>query len=108
MIMIAYIMASKYIHKSLSSIIYTNNHTHTPLLTPPTSPKAQDDQKQRIARMEQEFLFFLNYDLSIQDPVVLVKWAQSYETPNDINEDYTSADEGDDEMDDDEEDGLSL
>ncbi|KAI8875246.1 GIDA-domain-containing protein, partial [Backusella circina FSU 941] len=101
MIMIAYIMASKYIHKSLSLVIYTNNHKHTPLLTPPTSPK--DDRNQRIARMEKEFLFFLNYDLSIQDPVLLVKWAQTYETPDDSNEDYTSADEGDDEMDEEEE-----
>lgn len=65
-----------------------------------------NDRNMRIARMEQEFLFFLNYDLSVQDPSLLVRWAQSYEEPekkNETEEEYTSADEGDDEMDDEEE-----
>lgn len=63
------------------------------------------ERNMRIARMEQEFLFFLNYDLSVQDPLLLVKWAQSYEVPeqgSETEEEYTSADEGDDEMDEEE------
>lgn len=184
MIMVAFIMASKYIHDSLRLIIYTNIRKHvsviTAPITPPTSPKmpitnsiienittalnindntpppsssndesnsqkvlitttdnaatsddtittskneshtpktatattsptpkvSDKDRNLRIARMEQEFLFFLNYDLSVQDPSLFVKWAQSYESPEDkfeSEETYTSADEGDDEMDDDEE-----
>lgn len=180
MIMVAFIMASKYIHDSLRLIIYTNIRKHasviTAPITPPTSPRipitasiientntsppsssssddnnpqkvpittattpttaadnatasddtittqknesvpaatnpipemSDKDRNLRIARMEQEFLFFLNYDLSVQDPSLLVKWAQSYESPEEnkpeTDETYTSADEGDDEMDDDEE-----
>lgn len=172
MIMVAFIMATKYIHDSLRLIIYTNSRKPFSVdrpITPPASPKiylattpvvnatrhmstttitthtgnvkasslnsdskpplnlntddtivhekdeflAQqtepskgEDRNLRIARMEQEFLFFLNYDLSVQDPSLLVRWAQSYEDPekrNDIKEEYTSADEGDDEMDDEEE-----
>jgi hypothetical protein len=157
MIMVAYIMASKYIHDSLRLIIYTNNRTPSSIeapITPPTSPKIfttanvntiqyitttitnndskpssaplakgddtivhqkdesapsashGNDRNVRIARMEQEFLFFLNYDLSVQDPPLLVRWAQMYQEPekkNETEEEYTSADEGDDEMDDEEE-----
>ncbi|KAI8889841.1 hypothetical protein K501DRAFT_238121 [Backusella circina FSU 941] len=139
MIMIAYIMASKYIHQCLSLIIYANDRVSTKVekveapITPPTSPhqhkcsipflisptntttatpkKAEDDEKnQRIAKMEQEFLYFLHYDLSIQDPSLFIKWAQSYEeqkqeeqVEKNTEEQYTSADEGDDEMDDDNE-----
>lgn len=195
MIMVAFIMASKYIHESLKKIIYTggqrlkpainqnntnnnnNNNkkstnTTDTLITPPTSPKIpvtaqviqnitealekstdtkqipdnntaatataaaettastttsattceaapattpatppptevnHQERNQRIARMEQEFLFFLNYDLSVQDPSLLVKWAQSYQIPekkDETEEEYTSADEGDDEMDDEDE-----
>jgi hypothetical protein len=144
MIMIAYIMASKYIHQCLSLIIYANDRVPTKVekveapITPPTSPhqhkcsipflisptnadiaaatatpkKAEDEEKnQRIAKMEQEFLYFLHYDLSIQDPSLFIKWAQSYEEPKQEQEEtkqkneeqYTSADEGDDEMDDDNE-----
>lgn len=68
-------------------------------------PTAQD-RNIRIARMELEFLHFLNYDLSVQDPVTLIKWAQNYEqkeeTQQQDSQDYTSADEGGDEMDEDE------
>ncbi|KAI8087037.1 uncharacterized protein B0P05DRAFT_466016 [Gilbertella persicaria] len=112
MIMVAFIMASKYIHDSLRLIIYTNirkptNSIVAPI-TPPTSPKMPShtsiqDRNMRIARMEQEFLFFLNYDLSVNDPSLLVQWAHSYEPNNKQTPfDYTSADEGDDEMDDEE------
>ncbi|CAO3656005.1 unnamed protein product [Mucor hiemalis] len=162
MIMVAFIMASKYIHESLKKIIYTGGQRLKPaiqnnskslnstesLITPPTSPKIpvtsqviqnitevlekstdtkeipnttttttptttppptevnHQERNQRIARMEQEFLFFLNYDLSVQDPSLLVKWAQSYQIPEkkeETEEEYTSADEGDDEMDDEDE-----
>ncbi|MBM6388155.1 MAG: hypothetical protein JSY10_30140 [Paenibacillus sp.] len=140
MIMVAFIMASKYIHDCLRLVIYTssrersphfNSMPHspkapvqfirsTPPLTPPltsielsenkpnnpieTLPKDKE-RTMRIARMEQEFLFFLNYDLSVQDPILLVKWAHSYQVPDGQGletEEYTSADEGDDEMDDEE------
>jgi hypothetical protein len=178
MIMVAFIMASKYIHDNLKSIIYTSNRNPSQEMridipiTPPTSPKlninnstnatiqsisavvntttatdvttttttekedqrltpisspnsetttstntsnsyatASDKERNlRIARMEQEFLFFLNYDLSVQDPSLLVRWAQSYQVAekNDleklVEEEYTSADEADDEMDDDDDD----
>lgn len=154
--MVAFIMASKYIHDSLRSIIYTSSNRKlnssiisTPI-TPPTSPRIpinsastviqsittalandtksaeksdavsqivtpvssppsettapkDNERNLRIARMEQEFLFFLNYDLSVQDPSLLVMWAQSYQVPEktlETEEEYTSADEGDDEMDD--------
>ncbi|KAI8645956.1 hypothetical protein BD408DRAFT_360489 [Parasitella parasitica] len=175
MIMVAFIMASRYIHDSLKLIIYTNIRKNasviTAPITPPTSPKmpittsivenitialknhassslssdennsqkvpiaidnatasddtiaakknesymtaanripevSDKDRNLRIARMEREFMFFLNYDLSVQNPSLLVKWAQSYESPEDKQkneESYTSADEGDDEMDDEEE-----
>lgn len=155
MIMVAFIMASKYIHDSLRLIIYTSNRNltsnmiSTPI-TPPTSPRIavnsttsviqsittslannntstektddltssiatptsspslekvppkDNERNLRIGRMEQEFLFFLNYDLSVQDPSLLVLWAQSYQTPDktpETEQPYTSADEGDDEMD---------
>lgn len=171
--MVAYIMASKYIHDSLQLIIYTNARNKTEMkdadqsepITPPTSPKrifiasaqpesihsmlneidemqrkctdktlstdsseactsndtttAQKDEiftpitnkddtatrerNIRIARMELEFFHFLNYDLSVQDPIMLVKWAQNYEPAeenhSEKDQDYNSADEGDDEMD---------
>ncbi|KAI7888852.1 uncharacterized protein EV154DRAFT_516380 [Mucor mucedo] len=156
MIMVAFIMASKYIHDSLRLIIYTSNRNITPNMistpiTPPTSPKIpitsttsviqsitnalsinntlveknddpssnmvtpasspplekiapkDNERNLRIARMEQEFLFFLNYDLSVQDPSLLVLWAQSYQVPEkspESEQPYTSADDGDDEMDD--------
>ncbi|KAI9483240.1 MAG: hypothetical protein EXX96DRAFT_557394 [Benjaminiella poitrasii] len=134
MIMVAYIMASKYIHNCLKSVIYTNarkpaeaqdapnkNKMTTPL-TPPTSPEmtkidqdtpsastitmtaATEDRNLRIARMEREFLFFLDYDLSVQDPSYLVQWARTFDGKEMLKEaevdSYTSADEGDDEMDD--------
>ncbi|KAI8349408.1 hypothetical protein BD560DRAFT_358587 [Blakeslea trispora] len=146
MIMVAFIMASKYIHDSLRLIIYTNMRkplsNYASPITPPNSPprfysntnsdqqshnndtiiakntqpskhnqnntplenSAIQDRNKRIARMEKEFLFFLNYDLSVQDPSLLVRWAHTYQDSNKqtetVQSDYTSADEGDDEMDD--------
>lgn len=140
MIMVAFIMASKYIHDCLRLVIYTSSRERsphfnltphspkapvqfiqsTPPLTPPHTSIELSESKpntvieslpndkertMRIARMEQEFLFFLNYDLSVQDPILLVKWAHSYQVPDEQaleTEEYTSADEGDDEMDDEE------
>lgn len=88
--------------------ITTQKNESVPAAATNPIPQVSDkDRNLRIARMEQEFLFFLNYDLSVQDPSLLVKWAQSYESPEEnkpeSDEAYTSADEGDDEMDDDEE-----
>lgn len=84
----------------------TNEATATTPATPPPTEVNHQERNQRIARMEQEFLFFLNYDLSVQDPSLLVKWAQSYQIPekkDETEEEYTSADEGDDEMDEEDE-----
>ncbi|KAG0798748.1 hypothetical protein G6F22_003912 [Rhizopus arrhizus] len=110
MIFIAYNLAAKYIYECLKLIIYTNQKNHEKPLTPPTSPKIPDnslinEKKQKIERMEKEFLCFLNHDLSITDPVALVEWAQSFEESASssntfcMDQNYTSADEGDDEMD---------
>ncbi|CAO3697883.1 unnamed protein product [Rhizopus microsporus] len=65
------------------------------------------EKRQKVARMEKEFLCFLNFDLSVDDPIALIEWAQSYDdAPKQstifcLDEKYTSADEGDDEMDED-------
>lgn len=93
---------------SSSSVISTTSSNDTLLL-----PKKEEgemtstERNTRIARMELEFLHFLNYDLSVEDPVMLVKWAQGYEDEkNDNNKkplsepNYEADDEMDDEMDD--------
>lgn len=96
--------------QSITAALADNNNSTdkkdavSKIITPPlkiTAPKG-NERNLRIARMEQEFLFFLNYDLSVQDPSLLVIWAQSYQVPEkdaETEEEYTSADEGDDEMD---------
>ncbi|KAI9026421.1 hypothetical protein CLU79DRAFT_717409 [Phycomyces nitens] len=141
LIMVAYIMASKFLHDNLRTIIHTTQHTPPPskptipatntnsslhLITPPTSPKAPvkestvstsvipcashpiDDRAVRIMRMEIEFLEFINYDLSVNDPIHLVLWAQTFDKPEDFDStsDDLSADDGDDEMDDNDQDDL--
>ncbi|KAL0094919.1 hypothetical protein F4703DRAFT_1045925 [Phycomyces blakesleeanus] len=143
LIMVAYIMASKFLHDNLRTIIHTNSqHTASQpkptaptadskkplhLITPPTSPKAPikestvptsdipcvihyptDDRAVRIMRMEIEFLEFINYDLSVNDPIHLVLWAQSFDKPEDLDfkSDDLSADDGDDEMEDNDQDDL--
>ncbi|CAO3694347.1 unnamed protein product [Rhizopus stolonifer] len=108
MIYIAYSLAAKHIYDCLRQIIYTK-HVEKPI-TPPTSPKipalqifTKDvEKKHKIERMEKEFLCFLNYDLSVVNPVALVHWAHSYKDSDKScsDKEYTSADEGDDEMDD--------
>ncbi|CAO3636402.1 unnamed protein product [Cunninghamella echinulata] len=59
-----------------------------------------NDYHLRILRLEMEFLYFLDYDLSLPDPAKLVRWANTFDTTNELIDDCTSADEGDDEMDD--------
>jgi hypothetical protein len=54
-------------------------------------------------RLELEFMYFLDHDLSTADPAKLVRWAQTFDTPA-PDDDSTSADEGDDEMDDNDDD----
>lgn len=60
----------------------------------------EDVPESTIERMELEFLHFLNYDLSLTDPMSLVNWAQEYSSQTQ----YTSGDEAGDEMDDDDDD----
>ncbi|KAI9280801.1 hypothetical protein BY458DRAFT_500411 [Sporodiniella umbellata] len=109
MIYIAYSLAAKHIYHCLRLVIYTKEAQKP--ITPPTSPKiptfqqsyTNDEKKHKIERMEKEFLCFLDYDLSVSDPTALVYWAHSYDDTLDTlysDREYTSADEGDDEMDD--------
>ncbi|KAG0185891.1 hypothetical protein DFQ28_008616 [Apophysomyces sp. BC1034] len=51
-------------------------------------------------RMEREFLQLIGYDVSVQDPIDLVHWAHSFVDAPLTDDDYTSADEGGDELDD--------
>lgn len=89
----------------MTSCTSTSNTSTAAAASVTTAPTMTPDRERnlRIARMEQEFLFFLNYDLSVQDPSLLVRWAQSYQVPEKLEiskEEYTSADDADDEMDD--------
>ncbi|KAI8340014.1 hypothetical protein BC941DRAFT_419180 [Chlamydoabsidia padenii] len=101
LIMIAYLMAAKFLHDNLQLIIHTPT---TPPCTPITSlPTRPSKRYLLIIRLELEFLYFLDHDLSTADPVKLVLWAHTFDTPP-FSVDCTSADEGDDEMDDDNDD----
>lgn len=72
---------------------------------PPLPPLPPNQRALRAARMEIEFLHFLNYDLTLSDPVRLITWAHQFPHPTFCQEeeerDYhsSSADEGDDELD---------
>ncbi|GAA5797339.1 hypothetical protein HPULCUR_002721 [Helicostylum pulchrum] len=79
------------------------NNNNTPL-----QPLVQNERHFQILRMELEFLHFLNYDLSLTDTLKWIHWAQSFQEDDtclssdtsDTDEfHYTSADEGDDELD---------
>ncbi|KAI9244114.1 hypothetical protein BDA99DRAFT_529451 [Phascolomyces articulosus] len=103
----------------------------SPMVSPPASPKSthcsqplpsnsssttveeessynKHQRALRALRMEIEFLHFLNYDLTLSDPVALVEWAHRPATAKEqhhvlVDEPspaptYSSADEGDDEM----------
>ncbi|CEG65691.1 hypothetical protein RMATCC62417_02423 [Rhizopus microsporus] len=156
LILVAYMMASKYMHVNLKSIINISHSTTTktttsndnrsnncsdgesPSLTlpflntvkdtltfphlkeqilpsPPTSPKAHSDsdpmnyhyfspkkvstttpsnQSASILRMELEFLHFLNYDLSLNETMKLIYWAQTFDDELD-RRGYSSGYEGD-------------
>ncbi|KAI9264841.1 hypothetical protein BY458DRAFT_513758 [Sporodiniella umbellata] len=94
LVLIAFIMASKYIHVNLKSII-----THTTVLpSPPTSPTHpshyhyfQSPQEKEtaqaythsprlaVSRMEIEFLHFLNFDLSLHHTLLLTRWAKHFD-----------------------------
>ncbi|KAI9316639.1 hypothetical protein BX666DRAFT_1945333 [Dichotomocladium elegans] len=77
----------------------------SPPLSPPASPKTQREpsletsrRALRALRMEIEFLHFLSYDLSCVDPISLVYWVRQINNNDDDDRQYTSADEGDDEL----------
>ncbi|EIE90881.1 hypothetical protein G6F46_007623 [Rhizopus delemar] len=150
LILVAYMMASKYIHVNLKSIINTTAATTAKtvdeppspsfnvvkrkdsitlpslkeyiLPSPPTSPKTNNNysdsnplnyhyfkspQKRLvtplpttnhnvpISRMELEFLYFLNYDLSINDTMKWVHWAHKFDEDLDKQDDTNSGYEGD-------------
>ncbi|KAI8137489.1 hypothetical protein BJV82DRAFT_525188 [Fennellomyces sp. T-0311] len=141
LVVVAYMMATKYIHANLRLIIdvteprrrssvdtlvfsrlsterSTLKKSPSPMVSPPASPKSESECAQsppeqqatsksqralRALRMEIEFLHFLNYDLTLSDPVGLVEWAHRLTRPAEDQEPpapyYSSADEGDDEMD---------
>ena len=139
LVVVAYMMATKYIHANLRLIIdvteqqrrrssvdtlvfsrlsterSTLKKSASAMVSPPASPKsecAQSPPEQqatskgqralRALRMEIEFLHFLNYDLTLSDPVGLVEWAHRLTRLADDHQPpapcYSSADEGDDEM----------
>ncbi|CAO3660292.1 unnamed protein product [Rhizopus stolonifer] len=107
LVLVAYMMASKYVHANLKSIINTTttNVILPPLReqilpSPPTSPtfysnsnplnyhyfKSPKESNQPpsrqttpISRMEMEFLFFLDFDLSLNDTIQLTRWAQNFD-----------------------------
>ncbi|CAO3595586.1 unnamed protein product [Absidia cylindrospora] len=93
---------------SLSATTALLTKDSSPLPPPPTStPTPPNERYMRIMRLELEFLHFLDYDLSTADPAKLVHWAHTFGTHSNasIDDCCTSADEGDDEMEDDD-DGL--
>lgn len=90
----------------------------SPIQTPSPSPPRshQPERHLQILRMEFEFLHFLNYDLSVSDTIKLIHWAQRFDDDilpsikqpgvqvtgnkhNHEDEEYSSADDGDDELD---------
>ncbi|KAI8081422.1 uncharacterized protein BX664DRAFT_340362 [Halteromyces radiatus] len=90
----------------MSSSSSTQQTSSEPPLTPPhpstkITTRTPNERNLRIMRLELEFLHFLDYDLSTPDPARLVRWAHTFDTPPVPVDDCTSADEGDDEMDDD-------
>ena len=132
-----------HVFSRLSTERSTLKKSPSPMVSPPASPKSQcsqpeksqDQQQQQhqqrqendasksqralqALRMEIEFLHFLNYDLTVSDPVGLVEWAHRPSTkgqqqqmvdepsPAPTATSYSSANEGDDELESD--DALSL
>ncbi|KAI8991840.1 hypothetical protein BDF20DRAFT_846768 [Mycotypha africana] len=67
-----------------------------------TSTCSDVERALKIACLEREFLYCLNYDLSVEDPSSLVTWAHNFDNSpanfNCVRQEYTSADEADDEM----------
>ena len=129
-----------HVFSRLSTERSTLKKSPSPMVSPPASPKSQCSQPEKsqeqqqqqqqendasksqralqALRMEIEFLHFLNYDLTVSDPVGLVEWAHRPSTkgqqqqivdepsPAPTATSYSSANEGDDELESD--DVLSL
>ncbi|KAI7879997.1 hypothetical protein K492DRAFT_117510, partial [Lichtheimia hyalospora FSU 10163] len=76
LVVVAYMMAAKYIHRNLRLVIPT-----TTLVDPqqPINNQSVTQQALRALRMEIEFLHFLQYDLTCYDPTSLVRWAHQEE-----------------------------
>lgn len=115
LVLVAYMMASKYVHTNLKLIINTTttNVTLPPLReqilpSPPTSPtfysnsnplnyhyfkspkepnQSPSQQTTPISRMEMEFLFFLDFDLSLNDTIQLTRWAQNFDALDEPQDD---------------------
>ncbi|KAG2227937.1 hypothetical protein INT45_011960 [Circinella minor] len=115
LILVAYTVSTKYLGNNLK-LIMNDRIPSSPPLQPdePSStslgiPKgaidpANKQQQPIMARMELELLHFLNYNLTVEEPSKLIWWAKAYENGGDNSdiiphlEQYTSADEGDDEF----------
>ncbi|ORX45873.1 hypothetical protein DM01DRAFT_1311485 [Hesseltinella vesiculosa] len=104
LISIAFLLAAQYMHDSLQLIIHVplrDKQITEPVALPSPLQPTTEEQKLRISKLELEFLHLMDYDLSFNDPAQLVHWAHSFDTPPPMLDYCTSADEGDDEMDDD-------
>jgi hypothetical protein len=87
----------------------TATYAHATPHSPPHTPHASSSQQPhadipstherylKIMRLELEFLYFLDYDLTTADPAKLICWAHTFDTSQDDSDD----EEADDEMDDD-------
>ncbi|KAI8063922.1 hypothetical protein BC940DRAFT_306703 [Gongronella butleri] len=105
LISIAYLLAAEYLHDNLQLIIHvsekdkkTTQPAPLPVIPCPLD-QTTPEKRAVIARLELEFLHFMDYDLSSNDPAKLVQWAHDFDTPTPALDYCTSADEGDDEMD---------
>ncbi|KAF7720842.1 hypothetical protein EC973_005910 [Apophysomyces ossiformis] len=102
LIVIAYITAAKVLQHYLRMIIRSPT---SEIISPNLNASSQvSEQSLRIMRMEMEFLRLIGYDVSVQNPMHLVHWAHSFSETISTDDEYTSADEGGDELDDSEDD----
>ncbi|KAI9266439.1 hypothetical protein BDA99DRAFT_603827 [Phascolomyces articulosus] len=127
LILVAYTVSTKYLRNNLQLIMNDRIPSTPPSDEPPSFPSSSQPQPQPtvslgipkgaidpankhqepiMARMELELLHFLNYNLSVEEPSKLIWWAKAYENGGDNSDiiphtgQYTSADEGDDELED--------
>ncbi|KAI8149778.1 hypothetical protein BJV82DRAFT_132638 [Fennellomyces sp. T-0311] len=110
LITVAYTVAAKYLRANLQLIMNDRmpstppaDNGPPPLNAPKKEMGSAKQQPIMMARMELELLHFLNYNLTVDEPQKLIWWAKAYPDNDDSDGErhrYTSADEGDDELDD--------